>query len=306
MPTKKYKYQLLKGSAKYLCPNCGHRTFVPYVDANNGIVNIELYGRCDRENNCGYILYPKGEQAQPTTRAKIQPPPPRPILLFDNAILAISFDSPLFAYACKIIGVSKAIHAFQRYKVGAYMQHTIFWQIDANGKVRGGKLIPYADNGHRKKDTTPVRWAHKLPTFASHHNNGELCQCFFGEHLLSDDVANVIIVESEKTALLMSEICHKERTFLATGGSGNLKTLCEQATKKGLFLHKKVLLVPDNGQVANWAKIGLKYGFKTYPIAEIGADGADILDIYEDFMLNTTKYANDRNIIEYCSNLHPF
>ena len=56
---KKFKYHLRGGSAKEVCPNCGQRTFVPYVDDAEQIVG-ELYGRCDRENKCGYYRYPRG------------------------------------------------------------------------------------------------------------------------------------------------------------------------------------------------------------------------------------------------------
>ena len=52
MTEKKFKYHLRGGSAKEVCPNCGQRTFVPYVDDAEQIVG-ELYGRCDRENKCG-------------------------------------------------------------------------------------------------------------------------------------------------------------------------------------------------------------------------------------------------------------
>ena len=59
MTEKKYKYHLRSGSAKEICPNCRQRTFVPYVDEGENIVG-ELYGRCDRENKCGYYRYPRG------------------------------------------------------------------------------------------------------------------------------------------------------------------------------------------------------------------------------------------------------
>ena len=58
---KQYKYTLQKGSAKSICPSCGKKTLVRYVDSVTGECLPEHYGRCDREINCGYINTPKPE-----------------------------------------------------------------------------------------------------------------------------------------------------------------------------------------------------------------------------------------------------
>lgn len=58
---KQYKYTLQKGSAKSICPDCGKKTLVRYVDSVTGECLPDHYGRCDREINCGYINTPKPE-----------------------------------------------------------------------------------------------------------------------------------------------------------------------------------------------------------------------------------------------------
>ena len=66
-----YKYQLRRSGRKEICPNCGKRRFVPYVltEDNETIVNPD-WGRCDRENSCGYWMKPNGNPV-------IQDPKPR-------------------------------------------------------------------------------------------------------------------------------------------------------------------------------------------------------------------------------------
>jgi hypothetical protein len=59
-----FKFSLDKSSKKFICPNCNKKTFVYYVDAEQGKYLTTDYGRCDREQNCGYHKAPpKGKKA---------------------------------------------------------------------------------------------------------------------------------------------------------------------------------------------------------------------------------------------------
>ena len=53
-----YRYILQKGSKKQHCPECGKKTFTPYIDTETGQQLPEQYGRCDRESKCSYHLNP--------------------------------------------------------------------------------------------------------------------------------------------------------------------------------------------------------------------------------------------------------
>lgn len=53
-----YIYQLERGSKKHLCPVCGTKRFVRYIDIDDGNYLPGTYGRCDRESKCGYHLNP--------------------------------------------------------------------------------------------------------------------------------------------------------------------------------------------------------------------------------------------------------
>ena len=53
-----YKYHLDKTSNKFNCPKCNKKRFVKYVETETNHYAESQYGRCDRETNCGYALYP--------------------------------------------------------------------------------------------------------------------------------------------------------------------------------------------------------------------------------------------------------
>lgn len=56
-----YRYKLQKGGKKSLCPECGNKTFVRYIDSNTGELLPEQYGRCDRESKCSFFATPPPE-----------------------------------------------------------------------------------------------------------------------------------------------------------------------------------------------------------------------------------------------------
>jgi hypothetical protein len=53
-----YRFTLLKGSKKMVCPSCQKKTLVNYFDNNLKEVLPIKYGRCDREDKCAYHLSP--------------------------------------------------------------------------------------------------------------------------------------------------------------------------------------------------------------------------------------------------------
>lgn len=53
-----FRYEFVKGGKKYPCPKCGEKRFVLYQDTTKGELLPDIYGKCDRADNCGYHLNP--------------------------------------------------------------------------------------------------------------------------------------------------------------------------------------------------------------------------------------------------------
>jgi hypothetical protein len=117
---------------------------------------------------------------------------------------------------------------------------TVFWQIDTQGKVRTGKIMLYSPTtGKRGKDFTYVHKEIKQPEFV-------LNQCFFGEHLLSESIKPVAIVESEKTAIIASYF-YPQFVWLASGGIDGLNP-----DKWNVLKGRTVTLFPDLKAFEKW------------------------------------------------------
>jgi hypothetical protein len=66
MDARSYRYHLPPKAIKSDCPACGprhRRTLSRYVDRLTGEPLPDIYGRCDRETNCGYHLNPYHKEA---------------------------------------------------------------------------------------------------------------------------------------------------------------------------------------------------------------------------------------------------
>lgn len=253
---KNYRYSLDKSSKKYICPECGRKTFVLYVDNHTGSPLHSTAGKCDRADNCGYHYPPKeyftDNRIPFSSNTKYAPrprPQPKPQPSFINiGVMKKSLSNyeknKFVQWLIGIVGEKQASEAIGRYFVGTLLNGgTCFWQIDLQGKVRTGKIIMYGEDGHRRKDVTPpVQWVHSplKPNFI-------LSQCFFGEHLLYDATKKVAVVESEKTAVIAS-IYLPDMIWLACGGSEGLSS-----DRCSVLRGRNVVLFPDSGQYDKWS-----------------------------------------------------
>ncbi|TXD67260.1 DUF6371 domain-containing protein [Polaribacter glomeratus] len=123
---------------------------------------------------------------------------------------------------------------------------TIFWQIDTSEQIRSAKIMLYNKyTGKRIKEPyNHINWLHK----AIKEPNFNLYQCLFGLHLINEDYQkNIAIVESEKTAIIMS-IFLPEFIWLATGSKSNFKFELLEPLKK-----RKCFAFPDKGEFNNWS-----------------------------------------------------
>ena len=145
------------------------------------------------------------------------------------------------------------------YCVGKWKDRVCFWQIDEQGRPRGGKLMRYGPNGKRDKDklTGAPGWMHNQEGIRErldleHH---EYCSTLFGMHLLNryPDAA-VNIVESEKTALFCATMYgdFEHNIWMACGGSNFMKL---QSLQPLIASGRRVWVWPDKDGIKKWQDV---------------------------------------------------
>ncbi|HRO39924.1 MAG TPA: DUF6371 domain-containing protein [Flavobacteriales bacterium] len=243
-------------STRHTCPGCGHRKeFTKYVDTTTGEVLPDHVGKCNRADRCGYHYPPRdyfrdnGLKPDNGTAytPKPEPPPPVPFLHDRDVVKALRAhpeQNTLSAYWRNLIGSDRWDKVALDYALGTWSDGrmagaAVYWQVDVDGKVKGGKVMLYDPaTGHRSKEGGTT-WVHSLT--GGIPEGRKLEQCLFGEHLLKDWPMDkpVAVVESEKTAMiaaaLMPDIC-----WLATGSKDEFKLAKLQA-----LTGRKVLAFPD-------------------------------------------------------------
>ena len=273
---------------KHLCPQCNKQTFVRFIDEEGQYWGSD-FGKCDRAINCGYENRPirkkTGDEATPVIAmnwgdAQLAKP-----------VIALKQNSPVYSTLPAFLGKERVVTQFlperwveqsynerklwdhnnfvewlfnvayfdevprvvERYKIGTMDSwrkgSTVFWQIAPDGKVHAGKCMLYnLETGKRVKEDgkAVMNWVHKIKKVA----NWEYSMMFFGGHLLPE-AKSVIIVESEKNAILASILFPNEVAVIATGGLEFCKPSLHPEIWE-VMRGKNVVLVPDVGATQKW------------------------------------------------------
>lgn len=230
-----YKFDKNRRRVKQ-CP-CGRSNrngkFAPYK-------GYEQFGFC---HSCCKTFSPTLNKNIP----RFVPEKPKLVSYIDDSIfrqsLANRKDNKFYQFISHKFKSSDADMIFNKYQLGTasrWKGATVFWQLDQKHKVRTGKVMLYnPKTGRRIKYCND--WAHSILLRTDQLAYFSLEQCLFGLHLVDGTNVDtpITIVESEKTACIMSSIC-PEFIWLACGGLsalnyGKIKTL------KG----RKIVLFPD-------------------------------------------------------------
>lgn len=219
---KTYKYKLDKSSKKYICPGCGKKKLVRYVDSVTGELQPEQFGRCDRQDSCGYYMYPKSDRIDTVNLAKS---------------LAIRRESHSQSEKKQVFIPKDALKA----TLGGYNDCTFFTYLSnrgvpdnlleeiismyllgtiQSGHLRGALTIPYINENDQvafvqvkqfdeRNKTIKTSALHSLikgkpgNQWVEEYEKNELkVSCFFGSHLLKKYPKNPIaLVEAPKTAI---------------------------------------------------------------------------------------------------------
>src|ERR1700761_1107043 len=202
--------------SRIMCPKCKHRhdTFKRYIDTNTQAYLADHVGRCDRQENCGYHYPPRQYFAD------------NPELSVGSSQLAVGSNDPancpvpwemveqsikgykrnnFVLFLVKLFGVEVTKEIVLRYCIGTskhWPGATVFWQLDYNEQVVGGKVMLYnATTGKRVKEPyNHITWVHALmrkrsegrsqmsentSDFRPPTSDIKLKQHLFGEHLLA-------------------------------------------------------------------------------------------------------------------------
>lgn len=239
-------YRLRNGSRKEICPNCGKRTFTPYIDETGTILD-ESTGYCDRRDKCGYHKTPGDffkEHPELANRYRgVMPPrqysrtrrridPYRPKSVKRKELSTVDFKNVLLSqrsYGRNPL-VTYLRNTFAPHDMGTFLDtvledyfvgtsakfggSVIFWLIDHLNRVRDGKIMGYeASTGKRVKKPYP-QFTNVHSVMASKSgmdDDGNWRPCLYGAHLAAEHKDTPIwLFESEKAALIVA-------TFLEWG-----------------------------------------------------------------------------------------
>ena len=152
--------------------------------------------------------------------------------------------------------------AAQRYRLGMNRDGgVIFWQIDEHEVLRDGKIMHYREDCHRDHDRKPSWVSYHLRRSGLLPEDWKSEHCLFGLHLSVSSVVEktICVVESEKTAVIMSE-AKPEYIWLATGGKTELNV-----AKLRPLAGRKVILFPDTDETGETYR-------EWYDVAEAATD----------------------------------
>jgi hypothetical protein len=165
-------------------------------------------------------------------------------------------------------------------KSGYLKDATLLPYIDKNNNFQTAKIVKYNTvSGKRSKEKYSANWFHAYKPIKEalgiEGNVSKSYNCFFGEHLIPHNNKPIVIVEGEKTAILLSDI-YKNIVFVASGGLTQLERL-----DYSMMYGREVHLFPDNG-ASEWFEIAKYRGWNISKVLEQDGAvlGSDALDYY--------------------------
>jgi hypothetical protein len=179
--------------------------------------------------------------------------------------------------------LSTNIYDIRGVKGGYFNEATLFPYINFHNEFLTAKIVKYNSNtGKRLKENYSNSWFHSEKTIKKSlgikDKISKSVDCFFGEHLIAFNDKPIVIVEAEKTAVLLS-LVFTNTVFIASGGLAKLKGL-----DWSFLANRQVFLYPDNN-ASEWFEIANNRGWFVSNIleneAQKGEDVADYLTNYK-------------------------
>jgi hypothetical protein len=280
------KYHFDKSSRKFFCPNCNKKRFVRFVNAETNEYLEDTLGKCDRASSCGYFKKPDDTLASLLCSSAKTDCNNAPLISYHSKEVLQSsqrkyYDNNFYLYLIALFGKEKVQEVFKAYNIGTsknWKGATIFWQVDSQNNIRGGKILLYdVQNCKRVKHPyNHISWVHSKLKI----ENFYLQQCLFGLHLLNSN-KKIALVEAEKTSVIMA-LFMPEYIWIATGSKQNFKSNILEPLKG-----REVIAFPDKCEFADWLiranqlnTIGFNITVSDYIEKMDCVDGTDLADLY--------------------------
>ena len=291
-----YRYKLKNLRPPMRCPQCGRKSFSPYVDTQTGEIVAEDVGMCSHKVSCAYHKPPTKDDLnanKPLSKIVKGIDTRKPFFL-DNAVYEQlqkndridNFSTGLRTY------FSNADEVLSKYGVVCgsagrkYQNYTGFPYIQQDGTLKSVKMMMYNSDLHRSKDDEGngiVNWLHYFHGFDKAKDRFDAC--WFGEQLIDkNDYDYIGIVESEKTCIIAT-CCLPSVLWLACGSIGNKKQIIGKGLKQ-----KKVVFFPDANGFENWNEWVMTQRQPTWKVSKLPqtlSGGDDIADA----LLKNSNYA---------------
>lgn len=136
---------------------------------------------------------------------------------------------------------------------------TIFWQVDENLKIRSGKVLKY-DPITGERDKTKNDWVHAILQRKNKIKEFKLTQCLYGLNQINridlrrNKLPTIVIVESAKTASIMTALCPQSIWMSTEGLSGLNKTKLQPIKRFPIILFPD-LPKKDQNPYEKWSNI---------------------------------------------------
>lgn len=270
LPEMRYRLEKYNGpKTRYTCPSCGKKgEFTRYIDENGRYFGDDV-GRCNRVIKCGYHKKPDGIYYKSQAHE---------VDFSDIALSRISIDiynkyptddgiviMPLFRrYGItledlRLFGVTRDIY---------YYDGVVYWEKISENIIQGAARIRYNPETFKRIKDVGTKYLNRV------YNSEYKRRYPFGYNAIDMGRSGICVVESQKTAVIMNKVVDKY-SWVASCGSG-ISTVMQ--TMRAIFDDTDIILVPDVGCEAQWARVAKEYKAGLYRIK--GRKNDDILDYY--------------------------
>lgn len=234
---KTYRLHLLPGNRENLreCPRCGKRRFRPYLDTRTGEV-LERFGKCNREESCGFTEFPHHLLENSTPHLPTPPPLPAPARVqkvFWDWSCYTTLDRPgrlsswlLERFGAEVLEETHRRYLFGSLEVGGRL-FEVFWHLSLPNNLHTAHLLEMRREGDRLKRTGTPSWLHALQDWKETAPK-EWTQTTYGLNQLTyfrgktQLTKPLRVVEGYRTAIVCS-IYFPEFVWLATSSVQGLR-----------------------------------------------------------------------------------